>query len=217
MPPERRREPMLRVGLTGGAGSGKSTIARMFQSRGAHVIDADELARLVVQPGRPALEDIAKEFGAKVLRPDGTLNRPALGRIIFSDAEARARLNAIIHPQIWAEEERLFRDLEAQDPEGVVVLDAALLIEAGGVDRMDVVVVVDVDEETQIGRLVRQKGLSPSEARARLSAQLSTAQKASFADHVVDNRDSLEATERQVEAIWAGLLEKARKKRLTGG
>lgn len=210
---------MLRVGLTGGPGSGKSTIARMFQARGAHIIDADEVARAVVQPGRPALEAIAKAFGPGVLNPDGTLNRTALGQIVFSDAEARARLNAIIHPRIFEEEDRLLRELEAQDPDGVVVLDAALLIEAGGMDRMDVVVAVDVDEETQLHRLVQKKGLSPSEARARLSAQLPTAQKVALAHHVIRNRDSLEATEAQVEALWAEFLARARekKKRLTGG
>lgn len=204
---------MLRVGLTGGPGSGKSTIARMFQARGAHIIDADEVARAVVQPGRPALEAIAKAFGPGVLHPDGTLNRAALGQIVFSDAEARTRLNAIIHPRIFEEEDRLLGELEAQDPDGVVVLDAALLIEAGGMDRMDVVVAVDVDEETQLKRLVQKKGLSASEVRARLSAQLPTAQKVALAHHVICNRDSLEATEAQVEALWAELLARAREKK----
>ncbi|MFQ5913200.1 MAG: dephospho-CoA kinase [Nitrospinota bacterium] len=202
---------MLKVGLTGGIASGKSTIAEMFRRFGAHVIDADQIARQVVEPGRPALQEIAGTFGEGVLRPDGTLDRAALARIVFRDPEARARLNAIVHPRLWEEEGRQIEAFEAQDPEGIVVLDAAVLIEAGCADRMDVLVVLDVDEEDQLMRLASM-GVSREEGQARIGAQMPTAEKLAHADYVIENRGSLEETGRQAERIWRQLLVRAREK-----
>ena len=121
---------MLKVGLTGGIASGKSTVAEMFRRHGAHLIDADRVSRDVVAPGRPALEEIVEAFGRGVLRPDGALDRAALGAIVFNDDDARARLNAIVHPRIWEEEDRLCAIYEARDPDGIVMIDAAVIIEA---------------------------------------------------------------------------------------
>ncbi|MFQ5693438.1 MAG: dephospho-CoA kinase [Nitrospinota bacterium] len=203
---------MLKVGLTGGIASGKSAVAAMFRRLGAHVIDADAVARRVVEPGRPALREVVEAFGEGVLGPDGSLDRPALGKIVFSDSGARARLNAIVHPRIWEEEDRLFRLLEQEDPEGIVILDAAVLIEAGGAHRMDLLVVLDVDEEEQLRRLV-ERGMCREDALARVRAQMPTPQKAALADYVIDTRGSLSATRRRVESVWRELLSKAREKK----
>jgi dephospho-CoA kinase len=202
---------MLKVGLTGGIASGKSTISEMFRRLGAHIVDADQVARRVVEPGTPALREISESFGEEVLRADGALDRAALGKIVFQDAEARSRLNSILHPRIWEEEARLFELYEAQDPEGIVLLDAAVLIEAGAAGRMDLMVVVDVDEDDQLRRLVG-KGMPREEALRRIRSQMPTAEKLTYADYVIDNRGSLEETERQVDAIWAALTSKAGEK-----
>ncbi|MBI2880626.1 MAG: dephospho-CoA kinase [Candidatus Tectomicrobia bacterium] len=204
---------MLKVGLTGGIASGKSTIAAMFRRLGAQVVDADQVARRVVEPGRPALKEIAEAFGGGVLRPDGSLDRGALARIVFADAGARARLNAILHPRIWKEEDRLFQMYEAQSPEGIVILDAAVLIESGGAGRMDLMVVVDVDEEDQLRRLA-SKGMPREEALARIRAQMPTAEKLKRADYVIDNRGSLERTRRRVGSIWRALVSRAGEKKI---
>ena len=196
---------MLKVGLTGGIGSGKSTVAQMFQRLGAHLIDADQLGREVVEPGRPALAEIAETFGADVLHEDGTVNRAALAGIVFKDPEALVRLNSIVHPRIWEEEERLLAGYETQDPEGIVILDAAVLIEAGFADRMDIIVVVDLDEADQIRRLT-SKGMAAEDARSRIHSQLSREERLDRADFVIDNRGSLDNTFRQIEEIWNSLI-----------
>ena len=179
---------------------------------GAHIIDADRISREVVGPGRPALDEIVETFGGDVLRPDGALDRAALAAIVFNDAQARARLNAIVHPRIWEEEDRLSGMFEAQDPAGIVMMDAAVLIEAGRADRVDVMVVVDVDEEDQLDRLAA-KGMSAEEARSRIRSQMPTSEKLAYADYVLDNRGSLEATGRQVERVWRELVSRAAKKK----
>ncbi len=202
---------MLKVGLTGGIGSGKSTIAAMFRRLGAHVVDADQVARQVTEPGSPALQEIVETFGREVLRTDGALDRAALARIVFNDSEARARLNSIVHPRIWEEEARLFELSEERDPGGVVILDAAVLIEAGAADRMDRIVVVDVDAEAQLNRLL-QGGMSREDALSRIQAQMPTGEKLKRADYVIDNRGSLEKTEKQVEALWGELVSQAKEK-----
>ena len=196
---------MLKVGLTGGIGSGKSTVAQMFQRLGVHLIDADQLGREAVEPGQPALAEIAETFGADVLHEDGTVNRAALAGIVFKDSEALARLNSIVHPRIWEEEERLLAGYETQDPEGIVILDAAVLIEAGFADRMDIIVVVDLDEADQIHRLT-SKGMTAEDARSRIHSQLSREERLDRADFVIDNRGSLDNTFRQIEEIWNLLI-----------
>jgi dephospho-CoA kinase len=203
---------MLKVGLTGGIASGKSTVAEMFRRHGAHLIDADRVSRDVVAPGRPALEEIVEAFGRGVLRPDGALDRAALGAIVFNDDDARARLNAIVHPRIWEEEDRLCAIYEARDPDGIVMIDAAVIIEAGGADRVDLMVVVDVDAEEQLARLVA-KGMSEEEARARIRSQMPAVEKRTYGDYVLNNRGSLEETGRQVERVWGELAARAMEKR----
>ena len=203
---------MLKVGLTGGIASGKSTVAEMFRRHGAHLIDADRGARDVVVPGRPALEEIVEAFGRGVLRPDGALDRAALAAIVFNDDDARARLNAIVHPRIWEEEDRLCAIHEARDPDGVVMIDAAVIIEAGGAGRVDLMVVVDVDAEDQLERLAA-KGMSEEEARSRIRAQMPGAEKRTYGDYVLNNRGPVEETGRQVERVWRVLAARAMKKR----
>ncbi len=203
---------MLKVGLTGGIASGKSTVAEMFRRHGAHLIDADRVSRDVVVPGRPALEEIVEAFGRGVLRPDGALDRAALAAIVFNDDDARARLNAIVHPRIWEEEDRLCAIQEARDPDGVVMIDAAVIIEAGGAGRVDLMVVVDVDAEDQLERLAA-KGMSEEEARSRIRAQMPVAEKRTYGDYVLNNRGPVEETGRQVERVWHVLAARAMKKR----
>ena len=200
---------MLKVGLTGGIASGKSTVAEMFRRHGAHLIDADRVSRDVVAPGRPALEEIVEAFVRGVLRPDGALDRAALAAIVFNDDDARARLNAIVHPRIWEEEDRLCAIHEARDPDGVVMIDAAVIIEAGGAGRVDLMVVVDVDAEDQLERLAA-KGMSEEEARSRIRAQMPVAEKRTYGDYVLNNRGPVEETGRQVERVWRVLAARAR-------
>jgi dephospho-CoA kinase len=192
------------VGLTGGIGSGKSTVSEMFRALGAHVIDADQVARDVVQPGEPALADIAQRFPGTV-DAKGQLNRGALAARIFSDASERAALNAIIHPRIQAEVQRRTEAL-ARAGVGTVLYDAALLIENGLHRTMDAVIVAWVPPELQKSRLVARDGLTEAEAEARMAAQSPLDAKRALATYVVDNTGGREETQRQVAAIWKALL-----------
>ena len=189
------------IGLTGGIGSGKSTVAKMLAEKGAVVVDADRLAREVVAPGQPAFEKIVETFGRGVLRPDGTLDRKALGEIVFRDPEARRRLEAITHPRIA---ERAQQELEAARSRGapVAVYEAALLVEKGLGDAFDGLVVVTTDPKTQVDRILARDGLSREEALARIAAQLPLEEKAKAATWVIDNSGSLAETRRQVDALW---------------
>src|SRR5438067_866923 len=188
------------LGLTGGIGSGKSLVARIFNDLGAEVVDADQLARDVVEPGQPALREIADAFGAEVLLPDGRLNRSRLGTIIFADPAARARLNAITHPPIrqrMAEEVAVRRGRQ-----GIVILDIPLLYENARLDLVEAVIVVWVDRATQLRRLTERDGFSVEEAQRRIDTQMSLDEKRKRADHLIDNSGSPEATRRQVEAVY---------------
>jgi dephospho-CoA kinase len=188
------------LGLTGGIGSGKSMVARMFAQLGADVVDADQLAREVVEPGQPALAEIATAFGQDVLLPDGRLNRGKLAGIIFADAGARARLNAITHPKI---RERMDAEIAARrSGSGVLIVDIPLLYENARTGTVETVIVVWVDPETQLRRLQERDGLTPEEARQRIAAQMPLDEKRARADLVVDNSGSRESTRRQVEAIY---------------
>ena len=195
---------MYLIGLTGGIASGKSTVAKRLASLGAVGIDADQLAREVVEPGTPGLAAIATEFGDAILLADGTLNRPALGAIIFSDPNRRERLNAITHPAI----RRLTRDrvaaAGAADPHAIVVYDVPLLAEAiaGGLVTFDLIVVVHADAEVRIERMVELRGLTREEATHRIAAQASDADRLALADVVIDNNGTIDATLARVDAVW---------------
>jgi dephospho-CoA kinase len=197
---------MLRVGLTGGIGAGKGEVARRLAAYGALVIDADEVAREVVAPGTPGLEEIAKAFGAGVLGPDGSLNRELLGEMVFADAALRGRLNAIVHPRVG---ERMREIEEMAAAADVVVHEIPLLAEGGLASAFDVVVVVDAPAEVQVERLVSMRGMTRQHALARMSAQASRAERLAVATYVVDNSGSLEDLDGRVAALWAELSRRA--------
>ncbi|MEU1347116.1 dephospho-CoA kinase [Streptomyces sp. NPDC005795] len=197
---------MLKVGLTGGIGAGKSEVSRMLVGYGAVLIDADRIAREVVEPGTPGLDAVVGEFGAGVLTSEGTLDRPKLGSIVFADAERLAALNAIVHPLVGARSAELER---AAGPDSVVVHDVPLLTENGLAPLYDLVVVVDAAPETQLSRLVHLRGMTEQEARARMAAQATREQRRAVADLVIDNDGPIGALEPQVRAVWAELTRRA--------
>jgi dephospho-CoA kinase len=202
---------VLRVGLTGGIGSGKSEVARRLADHGAVLIDADVAAREVVVPGSPGLARIAEVFGAEVLRPDGSLNRERLGEIVFGDPGLRARLNEIVHPLVreWMQAAEQAAVQAAEPPGPVVVHDVPLLAESRGRAGFDAVIVVDVPPELQLERLVSLRGMPPDQARARIAAQASREQRLAVADVVIDNSGSLDDLDRRVADVWAGLERRA--------
>jgi dephospho-CoA kinase len=193
---------VLRVGLTGGIGAGKSEVSRRLAAQGAVVIDADLIAREVVAPGTDGLAAVIEAFGPAVLGPDGTLDRVALGDVVFADPEKLARLNSIVHPRVGAR----MRELEhAASPGSVIVHDVPLIAENGLADAYDLVVVVDVPPRIQLDRLVRLRGMSRDQAHARMAAQASREQRLSIAGIVLDNSGSLAELDRQVGELWAEL------------
>jgi dephospho-CoA kinase len=196
----------LNVGLTGGIASGKSEVARRLAAQGAVVIDADVIAREVVQPGTTGLAEVVGVFGSGVLARDGTLNRDRLGEIVFSDTALRAKLNAIVHPRVG---ERI-RELEKTVPPGAIVVeDIPLIAESDMADFFDLVVVVDVPPRVQVERLTQKRGLTPEQAAARLAAQASREQRLAIATIVVDNSGSLAELDREVGELWAELRRRA--------
>ncbi len=190
---------MLRIGLTGGIGSGKSTVAGLMAARGARIVDADRIAREVVEPGTPGLAAVVEAFGAGVRTAEGALDRPALAAIVFADPAARARLDAIVHPLVRARAAELVAEAP---PDGVVVQDVPLLVETGQADRYDLVLVVEADLDTRLARLV-QRGLAEDDARARIAAQATDEQRRAVADVVLDNSGPLADLEAQVDRLWA--------------
>lgn len=188
------------IGLTGSIATGKSTVANMLKERGIPVVDADEVARIVVEKGRPALQKIVEAFGEEVLLEDGTLNRPALGNIIFNDTEARNTLNAIMHPAIREEMESQ-KAYHIQNEEPIIIMDIPLLFENRLTETVDRVVVVTVDEGTQLHRLMKRNDLTEEEAKARIQSQIPIQEKVQRADDLIDNSSTLEKTEEQVEAM----------------
>ncbi|MFK8908726.1 dephospho-CoA kinase [Streptomyces sp. YS-3] len=197
---------MLKVGLTGGIGAGKSEVSRMLVSYGAVLIDADKIAREVVEPGTAGLAAVVEAFGHGILAADGTLDRPALGTIVFADPAKLAVLNGIVHPLVGARSAELEA---AAGPDSVVIHDVPLLTENGLAPLYDLVVVVDAAPATQLDRLTRLRGMARAEAEARMAAQATREQRLAVADLVIDNDGPLEALEPQVAKVWAELLERA--------
>ena len=192
----------IRVGLTGGIASGKSTVSSRLAQLGAIVVDADLLARAVVAPGTPGLAAVVEEFGEAVLTPDGHLDRPALGALVFADESRRRALEAILHPLIRA----AGAELEAAAPQdAVVVHDIPLLTETGQADAFDAVVVVDVPVEVQVRRMMEQRGMSSADAEARVAAQASRDERLAIADFVIDNTGDLDALEARVDEVHDAL------------
>lgn len=208
---------MVIVGLTGGLASGKSTIAEMFHALGAQVIDADQLCREVVQPGKPAWRNIKQHFGRQVLNTDGTLNREALAKEVFQDPAQLQVLQGFIHPRVAREQARLARAIQQHSPEAVIVYDAALLIEAGAHRRMDHVIVVKADRETQIRRACRRNGLTKTQALHRIRQQLPIRQKLSYADTVLDGTWPRSRLRHSVQALYRTYRAEARQKHRRAG
>jgi dephospho-CoA kinase len=200
---------MLLVGLTGGIASGKSVVAARLAEHGAVVVDADAIAREVVEPGTPALARIAEEFGPGVIAADGSLDRPALGAIVFADPAKLAALNGITHPAVLELSQRRFAEAGAADPEAIVVYDVPLLSEVRGRAEFDVVVVVSAPEETRIERMVTLRGMSREEAGRRIRSQVGEEQRRALADHLIESGGTLDETLAQADAVWAELRQRA--------
>jgi dephospho-CoA kinase len=197
----------LIIALTGGIASGKSTVSRRLAEHGAIIVDADKLAREVVEPGTPGLQAIRERFGDEVVSSDGTLNRPALGAMVFSDPKALADLNAITHPAVWRAAIERFEAAEAADPDAVVVYDVPLLVEAaeGRPLHFDRVVVVEADRDERIRRLIADRGMSEADAVSRIGAQADDDSRRAIADVVLDNNGSTQQLVDRVDALWHDL------------
>lgn len=193
---------MLKIGLTGGIGAGKSEVSRLLAAHGAVIVDSDVIAREVVAPGTPGLAAVAAEFGPAVLRPDGSLDRPALGAIVFGAPDRLQALNAIVHPLVRARSAELE---DAAAPDAVVVHDVPLLAENGLAPLYDLVVVVDAADDVRVARLVEQRGMTEDEARARMAAQATREERLAIADVVIDNSGPLEELPARVAEVWARL------------
>jgi dephospho-CoA kinase len=191
----------VRIGLTGGVGSGKSTVAALLSERGAVVIDADALAREVVEPGTPGYDAVVARFGEAVVGPDGALDRPALAAVVFAEEAQRADLNAIVHPLVGA---RMAELMDAVPPESVLVYDVPLLVEGDSAAGFELVVVVEARLDTRLARLAR-RGMSEDDARKRIATQATDEQRRAVADVVIDNNGTLDDLRDQVDALWPRL------------
>ena len=196
---------MLKVGLTGSIAVGKSFVLGTLRELGARTIDADDIAREVVEPGAPGLQAVVNEFGDEVLNADGSLNRAKLGSIVFADETKRQKLNSILHPFIIARQDEIVRQWVQETPRAIVVVDAALMIESGGYKRFDKLIVVHCQPETQVQRLMKRDNLSREEAERRTKAQMSQEEKMKCADFLIDTSDTFDNTRRQVESVWKQL------------
>ena len=196
---------MLRVGLTGSIGVGKSFVGSLFVKFGCHLLDADETAREVVLPGTPGLKAVADEFGESVLQPDGTLNRKQLATLVFQNEEKREKLNAILHPLIIEKQDEILRQWERADPDGIGIVDAALMIESGSYKRFDKLIVVHCRPEVQLERLMLRNGFSREEALRRINSQMPQEEKQRYADFLIDTSDGFELTRQQTKAVYERL------------
>ena len=198
---------MLKVGLTGSIAVGKTFVLGVLSELGCHVIDADVVARQVALPGSPGLKAVIDAFGEEVLKSDGSLNRARLGEIVFADEAKRQQLNSILHPFIIAAQDAQLRELELQDPKDIAVVDAALMIESGGYQRFDKLIVVHCRPEVQLQRLMRRNKLSREEVEQRIATQMPQEEKKRYADYLIDTSGDFAETRRQTEDVYHALRE----------
>ena len=198
---------MLKVGLTGGIAVGKSFVLSVFAELGCVTFDADKIARDVVEPGRPAYQHILDTFGCDIIQSDGQIDRAKLGSIVFADDEKRKKLNQIVHPHVIAEQDRLIKQAEEQNPSGIAIVDAALMIESGGYKRFDKLIVVFCEGQLQRDRLMLRNNLTTEQADQRISAQMPTSEKRKFADFEIDTSKGFDDTRRQVTDIYKRLCQ----------
>jgi dephospho-CoA kinase len=196
---------MLKVGLTGGIATGKSYVLSVLRELGCEVMDADQTAREVVEPGQPAFDEIVAHFGQGIVGEDGKLNRPKLGAVIFNNTAEREKLNSIVHPKVFEAQTRWMAEIESRKPSAVVVIDAALMIETGSYRRFDKVVVVHCQPEIQLERLMARNNLTREDATARISSQMPSAEKLKFADFAINTSLGFEDTRLQVELLYEQL------------
>jgi dephospho-CoA kinase len=196
---------MLKVGLTGGIGVGKSHVSKTFADLGCYVYDADKIARDVVNPGTVGYQKVVDEFGEEILDSDKTINRARLGQIVFADNAKREKLNQILHPIIIAEQNNVIQEVIGKDPNAIVIMDAALMIETGSYKRFDKLIVIFCDKESQIERVMKRNNLSRSEVESRINSQMSTEEKRKYADIEIDTSGSFEQTEQIVREVYQQL------------
>ena len=197
---------MLRVGLTGSIAVGKSFVVSVFEELGCRVLDADLTAREVVMPGTAGLKAVTEAFGEEVLNADGTLNRKQLGALVFADESQRQRLNHILHPFIIARQDEILNEWAKEDPEGIAIVDAALMIESGGYRRFDKLIVVHCRPEVQLERLMLRDKLSRDEAQRRIDSQMPQEEKQKFADYLIDTSDGFDLTREQTVKVYNNLV-----------
>jgi len=200
---------MLRVGLTGSIGVGKSFVSGVLAELGCRVLDADEIAREVVALDSPALQAVVAEFGEVILTKDGTLDRAKLGALVFADADRRATLNSILHPYIIARQDERLREWETADPNVIAVVDAALMIESGGYKRFDKLIVVHCREEVQVERVMARNHLSRAEAKRRIATQMPQDEKKKFADYLIDTSNGFDSARKRAGEVYDKLLAEA--------
>jgi dephospho-CoA kinase len=197
---------MVRVGLTGGIAAGKSTVGAMFVELGCHLIDSDRITHELLEPGQAVHDAVVKQFGRRILAPDGTIDRRILGEIVFQNPQAREMLNSLVHPAVIQRQQDWLREVEEKDSRGIAMVDAALMIEVGTYKNYDKVIVVICTPEIQRQRLKARSTLSAEQIEARIQAQMPMDEKAKFADFVIDNSGALDATREQVERVFRDLL-----------
>ena len=196
---------MLRVGVTGSIAVGKSFVTSVFAELGCHVLDADQTAREVVMPGAAGLSALVDAFGQDILAPDGTLDRARMASIVFADEDKRQRLNFILHPFIIARQDEILREWEREDPNGIGIVDAALMIESGGYKRFDKLIVVHCRPEVQLERLMLRSNLPLAEAQRRIASQMPQEEKQRYADYLIDTSDGFEATKQRTVEVYREL------------
>jgi dephospho-CoA kinase len=204
---------MLRVGLTGSIAVGKSFVTDVLAELGCRVLDADDIAREVVAPGSPALKAVISEFGSDMLQTDGTLDRARIGSVVFADRDKRQLLNSILHPYIIAEQDQQLREWEVEDPNGIGVVDAALMVESGGYKRFDKLIVVHCRPEVQLARLMTRSGLTRAEAEQRIGSQMPQEEKKRFADYLIDTSEGFDAARERTEEVYAALRKEQQNKK----